>query len=99
VTYSVRVLRRGKRDVQEIYDYIMQEAPLRADPFIDKLIAAIDSLATMPDRGALPREPVLRDRGFRFLVHGPYLIFYRVQGRQVRVHRILRGNRAYQDLL
>jgi plasmid stabilization system protein ParE len=95
----VRILRRGHRDLQEIYDYIVNEAPLRADPFIDKLYAAIGSLASMPERGALPREPVLRDRGIRVLVHGQYLIFYKVQGRQVRVHRILRGSRAYQDLL
>ena len=99
MTRTVRVLRRAQRDLQEIYDHIVLEAPLRAGPFIDKLSAAIESLSTMPDRGAKPRDPILRARGYRFLVHAPYLIFFKVVGRQVRVHRVLRGSRAYGDLL
>jgi toxin ParE1/3/4 len=99
VTHSVRVLRRAQRDLQEIYDHIVREAPLRAGPFIDKLLAAIEALATMPARGAKPRDPVLRARGYRFLVHDPYLIFYKVKGREARVYRVLRGSRAHRDLL
>jgi toxin ParE1/3/4 len=99
VTHSVRVLRSAQRDLQEIYDHILREAPMRAGPFIDKLIAAIESLSTMPDRGAIPRDPILRARGYRFLVQDPYLIFYKVKGRQARVHRVLRGSRAYRGLL
>jgi plasmid stabilization system protein ParE len=75
----------------------------RAGPFLDKLLAAIepliDSLSEMPARGALPRDPIVRARGYRMLVHGPYLIFYKLAGRQVRVYRVLRGNRAYRDFL
>ncbi len=96
---SVRVLRRAERDLQEIYDLVAREAPLRADRFIDELLAAVDSLQDLADRGAMPRDLVLRQRGFRFLVHGRYLIFYKVLSRQVRVHRIVQGNRAYHALL
>lgn len=99
MTRSVRVLRRAQRDLQEIYDYLAVEAPLRAGPFNDKLIAAIDSLSTMADRGANPRDPILRARGYKFLVHDRYLIFFKVTGRGVRVYRVLRGSRAYRDLL
>lgn len=99
MTYSVRVLRNAQRDLQAIYDYIVLEAPTRAGPFIDKLIEAIESLSTMPSRGPLPRDPVVRARGYRILVHDPYLIFFKIVGRQVRVHRVLRGSRAYRDLL
>jgi len=99
VTRSVRVLRRAQRDLQEIYDYLVLEAPLRAGLFIDKLLSVIESLSTMPERGAAPRDPILRARGYRFLIHDPYLIFFKVIGRQVRVYRVLRGSRAYRDLL
>jgi plasmid stabilization system protein ParE len=99
MTRSVRVLRRAQRDLQEIYDLIVREAPQRADPFIDGLLAAIDSLATLSERGAIPRDEVLRQQGYRFLVHGPYLVFYKVLKRQVRVYRVLRGSRAYRSLL
>lgn len=99
MTYSVRVLKRAQRDLQEIYDHVVREAPLHAGPFIDELLAAIESLATMPHRGAMPRDPVLRARGYRFLVRDPYLIFYKVKGREARVCRVLRGSRANRDLL
>ena len=99
MTLSVRVLRRAQRDLQEIHDYISREAPMRADPFIDKLIAAVESLSTMAARGANPRDAILRARGYKFLVHDPYLIFFKIVGRQVRVYRVLRGSRAYRDLL
>jgi toxin ParE1/3/4 len=99
VTRSVRVLRRAQRDLQEIYDYIVREAPLRAGPFIDERIAAIESLSTMAARGANPRDPILRARGYKFLVHDPYLIFFKIIGRQVRVYRVLRGSRAHAGLL
>jgi len=99
MTRSVRVLRRAQRDLQEIYDLIVREAPLRADPFIDGLLDAIDSLSTMAERGTAPRDEILRQQGYRFLVHGPYLVFYKVLKRQVRVYRVVRGSRAYRSLL
>lgn len=99
MTRTVRVLRRAERDLQEIYDLVAREAPLRADRFIDELLAAIDGLAELPERGALPRDPILRGQGYRFLVHGPYLVFYKVLRRQVRIYRVVHGHRAYRGLL
>lgn len=96
---SVKVLRRAQRDLQELYDLVAREAPLRADGFIDGLLAALESLAEMPERGAVPRDAVLARQGFRFLTHGRYLIFYKVLLRHVRVYRILHGQRAYRGLL
>jgi toxin ParE1/3/4 len=99
VTRSVRVLRRAQRDLSEIYAYVAREAPSRAGPFIGRLLDAVESLSTLADRGSIPRDPTLRASGYRFLVHGSYLIFYKVLRRHVRVYRVLRGNRAYRGLL
>ena len=96
---SVRVLSRAQRDLQQIYDYVLREAPGRAGPFIDKLLVAIESLRSMADRGAMPRDATLRDQGYRFLVNGSYLIFYKVLSHQVRIYRVLRASRAYRSLL
>jgi plasmid stabilization system protein ParE len=63
------------------------------------LLDAIDSLSTLGERGAIPRDESLRQRGYRFLVQGPYLVFYKVLKRQIRVYRIVRGSRAYVSLL
>ncbi len=96
---AVRILRRAERDLQEVYDLVVREAPRRADPFIDKLLAALDSLDELADRGAIPRDPALRQRGFRFLAHGRYLVLYKVLRQQVRVYRVVDGHRAYRGLL
>lgn len=99
MTRQVRVLRRAQRDLQQIYDFIVREAPARAGPFIDKLLDAIATLDTMAERGPRPRDPALRARGYRFLVVGDYLIFYKADPRLVRIFRVVRGNRAYRALL
>lgn len=99
MTRTVRVLRRAQRDLQQIYDFTAREAPRTADPFIDGLLDAIESLSTMSERGASPRDEKLKRHGYRFLVHGNYLVFYRVFRQQVRVYRVLRGSRAYRSFL
>lgn len=99
MTRIVRVLRRAQRELQEIHDLVVREAPLRADPFIEGLLDAIDSLSTLADPGAAPRDDILRQQGHRFLVHGAYLVFYKVRKNRVRVYRVLRGGRSYRGLL
>jgi toxin ParE1/3/4 len=99
VKRTVRVLHRAERDLHEINNLVAREAPARVAPFIDALLASIDSLAHQPERGARPRDEVLRRQGYRFLVHGRYLIFYKVFPRHVRVYRVLHGHRAYRSLL
>ena len=96
---AVRVLRRAETDLQQIYDLILREAPARAERFIDGVLDAIQGLDALAERGPRPRDPTLRARGFRFLVHGDYLVFYKVLPRQVRVYRVLHGRRAYRGLL
>ncbi len=96
---AVRVLRRAQRDLQQIYEYVAREAPLRSDSFIDGLVDAIESLDELSERGASPRDSLLRQRGYRHLEHREYLIFYKVLQRQVRVYRIVHAKRAYRHLL
>ncbi len=96
---SVRLLRRARRDLQEVYDFLAREAPASADVVLDDLFDAIESLEPMAERGGRPRDPILRAAGYRFLVVGNHLIFYKLVGRQVRVYRVLHGRRSYRDLL
>ncbi len=98
MTRAVRVLRRAQLDLQEICDYLSRDAPSSADSFIDALLDAIGSLDELANRGK-PRDPILRRKGYRYLVHGSYLVFYKVTPKQVRVYRVIHGKRAYQDIL
>ena len=96
---TVRVLRRAQRDLQQIYDYVATDAPPRAASFIDRFLDAIESLDEFSERGATPRDSVLRQRAYRHLKHLEYLVFYKVLQRRVRAYRVLHAKRAYRHLL
>ncbi|MEK6609222.1 MAG: type II toxin-antitoxin system RelE/ParE family toxin [Myxococcota bacterium] len=97
--HRVRVLRRAQGDLSGIADYLARDAPAVARRVVDGLLSALESLADLPTRGARPRDPRLRRLGFRCLVVGPHLVFYKVLGRTVRVYRVVHGRRAYAHLL
>ena len=97
--HSVRILRRAQNDLVEIYRYILSDRPDAADRFVGKLVDAIESLEINPARGTVPRDQRLRDLGYRVLIQGDHLVFYKVLPRQVRVYRVLHGRRRYADLL
>ena len=96
---EVRVLRRAQNDLTETRDYVRRDRPAAANRLVARLLSAIGSLERMPDRGALPRDRVLRARGYRVLVVGDYLVFYRILARQVRVYRVIHGRRRFRHLL
>jgi plasmid stabilization system protein ParE len=98
VRFRFRVLRRAERDLLEIR-YVARDSPDAADRVLDGLLEAIESLDDRPLRGAAPRDERLQRAGFRYLVVGPNLVFYKVVRRQVRVYRVLHGKRAYQAIL
>ena len=96
---TVKILRPAERDLQQIYETMIIEYGLGADELFDRLERRILSLDQYADRGAKPRGPRLRERGFRFVIEGPHLVFYKVTKSQVRIHRVLHGHRRYRHLL
>jgi len=65
---------KARGDLNEIVAYIAQDNPLAAERLGDELVAEADSLSNYPYRGGLVR----RRRNVRRLVHGSYLIVYRI---------------------
>ncbi|WP_281423148.1 type II toxin-antitoxin system RelE/ParE family toxin [Paenibacillus oenotherae] len=57
----------------------------------------ISSLADFLEMGSVLAEDdySLIQRGYRFIVVNPYLVFYRVIKETVIIHRILHGRRDY----
>jgi|GEM_PF-136095 toxin ParE1/3/4 len=72
--YEVRLTAKARGDLNEIVAYIAQDNPLAAERLGDELAAEADSLSNYPYRGGLVR----RRRNIRRLVHGSYLIVYRI---------------------
>ena len=96
---KVRILRRAQKDLLEIRNYIERDAPQAAERFVNKLISKIDGLESLPELGVVPRDEHLRAQGYRVLIEGEYLVFYKILSRQVRVYRVLHGRRKYRHLL
>lgn len=96
---AVRVLRRAQNDLAEIHDYICRDRRDAADRLIAKLLDVIESLENLADRGVAPRDERLRSLGYRVLIEGEYLIFYKTVRSQVRVYRVVHGRRRYRHLI
>ncbi|MDP4095814.1 type II toxin-antitoxin system RelE/ParE family toxin [Paenibacillus sp. P96] len=84
-------------DMDEIFSYIAQENLAWAEKMLSKLSSKIGGLAEFPNMGSVLSEDdfVLIQRGYRFIVVSPYLVFYRIIDDTVVIHRILHGRRDY----
>ena len=91
----------AEQDLEQIYGHIARaDAPENADHVLGKLLENIESLATLPDRGSVPKElSFLGIQEYRQVFFKAYRIIYRVIRRQVVVYVIADGRRDMQSLL
>ena len=99
--FEVLLTQGAEQDLESIYDYIAAfDSRASADHVLDRLLDAVDSLATFPERGAYPRELLfLGIREYRQTTFKPYRLIYRVIDWQVYIHLIADGRRDMQSLL
>ena len=96
---SVRILRKAQSDLEEIRRYIERDRPDAAGQLIDRLLDGLESLARLPEQGRTPRDDRLRKLGFRVLIVGDHLVFYKILRTHVRVYRVIHGRRGYAQLI
>ncbi|WP_128104168.1 type II toxin-antitoxin system RelE/ParE family toxin [Paenibacillus sp. DCT19] len=84
-------------DLDEIFSYISHDNASAADNMLQKLDNSIANLAEFTNLGSVLQEDEynLISRGYRFITVEPYLVFYRILGGVVVIHRILHGRRDY----
>lgn len=84
-------------DLDEIFSYITQDNWQNAEKMLEKLNREIGGLADFLHMGSVLSEDdyTLIQRGYRFIVASPYLVFYRIINNEVIIHRILHGRRDY----
>lgn len=83
-------------DMDEIFSYISRDDS-HAETLLKRITDGISGLADFPNIGAVlsEEEYTLVNRGYRFIVVQPYLIFYRIIDNTVIIHRILHSRRDY----
>lgn len=84
-------------DMDEIFSFISQDNVSAAENLLEKLDLQIAELADFPNKGSVlsDEEYTLVQRGYRFIIVHPYLVFYRIIENTVIIHRILHGRRDY----
>lgn len=97
--YSLSYLPRAKKDLEDLFDYICRDAPSRAPSFLRKIDRVVQRLKRFPLPGSLPKDRLLKGKGYRVLVIENYLLFYRIEKRVVWIYRILHGKRRYELIL
>ncbi len=84
-------------DMDEIFSYISRDNTTAAETMLEKIDRGIGRLTEHPHMGSVlsNEEYALIQSGYRFIVIQPYLVFYRIMGDTVVIHRILHGRRDY----
>ncbi len=91
----------AQSDLAEIKRYIAEELenPTAALSVIRKILNDVRGLESYSMLGAPLSSIIKIPSDYRFLVSGNYMTFYRVQGSDVFVDRILYGRRDYLRIL
>ena len=91
----------SRRDFDDIWDYIVSELQNRsaAELVINRIIDAVDPLKNFAEMGTPLSSIADIGTDYRFLVSGNYMVFYRVQGNDVYIDRVLYGRSDYMSVL
>lgn len=98
---KIHLSHAAQGDLAEIKRYISKELenPSAAINTTKKITQTIRILQAHAEAGALLSSITDADNTYRFLVSGNYMIFYRVNERDIYVDRILYGRRHYLRIL
>jgi toxin ParE1/3/4 len=91
------IVDEARDDLARIGEQIARNSPHRAVTFVDEIEAHCRQIAANPQADPLlPGREVTR---LRRVVHGTYLIFYRIDPGEVLMIHILHGARDYEAIL
>jgi plasmid stabilization system protein ParE len=88
------------QDLERLSAYLLDEAPLRAEQIIERIISRGESLGSSPERGRTPPElRAIGDRTWREMQEPPWRLVYRITGKRVEIHGVLDSRRSLDDIL
>ncbi|MDD2241451.1 MAG: type II toxin-antitoxin system RelE/ParE family toxin [Kiritimatiellae bacterium] len=84
-------------DLDAIADYIALDKPDAAVRYVQQVFAAVERLIRFPKSGAkVPETPHL---SYRQIVVPPCRIFYRLEGEDILIVFVMRGDNGYMRLI
>src|SRR2546429_5838 len=78
------------QDVERLASYVLEEAPLRAEQILLRIISRGESLELFPQRGRTPPElRAIGDQTWLEIQEPPWRIIYRIAGKKtVEIHGV-----------
>jgi toxin ParE1/3/4 len=88
------------RDLEQIVDFVAQEAPMAAQKLFERLTERALTLEGLPARGRLvPELARLEITTYRELIVKPFRLMYRIDDARVLVVAVFDGRRSLEDVL
>ena len=98
--YRVELLTPAQRELEEIARvHLKLVGPISARKITERIYDALDKLTQYPSLGIACRDKQLAAEGYRMLICGNYLCFYRLIGTVIFVCHIVDGRTDYPKLL
>ena len=101
--YALKLTEEAKRNYKEIAAYVLENSGSlkTAENLLQTLRKEVFRLCDFPDIGAIPKDEILRSRGYRYMVTGEYLTFYSVNEhyREITILTVLHAKRDYLSML
>ena len=98
--YRLELLAPAQRELDETASLHMKlVGPISARKITERIYSALENLETFPELGVACSDKGLAAEGYRMLVCGKYLCFYRQIGVTVYVYHIVDGRTDYPKLL
>ena len=95
--YHVRLVSRAQKDIEELYAWVIHQAPHQGSLWYNGLIRAMESLAHHPERCPICPEGQELGEPIRQLLYGrrPYRILFWINGNEVQILHVRRGVREH----
>lgn len=97
--FALRLLSIAEQDILDIIEYLAAENLSAAHNVTAHIEKYLQSLQRHPFLGKVPADTKLAKMGYRVLIVGDYLIFYKVREKTVLVYSIIHGARAILPFL
>ncbi|MCL2577250.1 MAG: type II toxin-antitoxin system RelE/ParE family toxin [Defluviitaleaceae bacterium] len=97
--YNLIYLQKALDDLDELNFYISQDDICAADKMVSSILDAVENLTAFPFIGSSVNERLELRGEYRMIVVTPYLVFYRVIGKNVTIYRVLHSRRYHGALL
>ena len=96
---KVELLPQAWEELDVIADYYLKTVGIdSAKKITDKILNSLKRLEDMPFSGSYIRDEYLKLMGYRVIICGDYLCFYRVIGDTVYIYHIANGKTNYLKL-